>query len=88
VLPSESGTVRAPSLNGLYMSPVPLSDGSTVIADDRYIHDSILYPREQIVASYVPVMPSFDHVLGEDDLVKIIAYIKSLAPQVAQAAGP
>jgi cytochrome c oxidase subunit 2 len=82
------GTVRAPSLNGLYMSPVPLSDGSTVIADDRYIHDSILYPKEQIVASYAPVMPSFDHVIGEDDLFKIIAYIKSLAPRVVQAGSP
>jgi cytochrome c oxidase subunit 2 len=74
------GTVRAPSLNGLYMSPVPLANGATVIADDRYIHDSILYPKEQIVASYEPVMPSFDKVIGEEDLVKIIAYIKSLAP--------
>jgi cytochrome c oxidase subunit 2 len=78
------GTVRAPSLNGLYMSPVPLANGSTVIADDRYIHDSILYPKEQLVASYAPVMPSFDKVIGEDDLVKIIAYIKSLAPRVVQ----
>ncbi len=78
------GTVRAPSLNGLYMSPVPLSDGSTVMADDRYIHDSILYPNEQIVASYAPVMPSFDKVVGEEDLMKIIAYIKSLAPRVVQ----
>ncbi len=74
------GTVRAPSLNGLYMSPVPLADGSTVIADDRYIHDSIVYPKEQVVASYDPVMPSFAKVIGEEDLVKIIAYIKSLAP--------
>ncbi|MBV9538211.1 MAG: cytochrome c oxidase subunit II [Acidisphaera sp.] len=75
-------TVRAPSLNGLYMSPVPLADGTTVIADDRYIHDSIVYPREQVVASYPPVMPSFNGVIGEEDLVKIIAYIKSLAPRV------
>ncbi|WP_428486432.1 cytochrome c oxidase subunit II [Rhodopila sp.] len=75
-----AGTVRAPSLNGLYRSPVPLSDGSTVIADDRYIHDSIIYPKEQIVASYAPVMPSFKGVIGEEDLVKIIAYIKSLGP--------
>ena len=79
------GTVRAPSLNGLYMSPVPLSDGSTVIADDRYIHNSIVYPKQQIVASYDPVMPSFDNVIGEEDLVKIVAYIKSLAPRVVQA---
>ncbi len=80
-----AGTVRAPSLSGLYMSPVPLSDGSTVIADDRYIHDSIVYPAQQVVASYPPVMPSFKAVIGEEDLVKIIAFIKSLA---LRAPGP
>jgi cytochrome c oxidase subunit II len=79
------GTVRAPSLNGLYMSPVPLADGSTIVADDRYIHDSIVYPKEQIVASYDPVMPSFDKVIGEDDLFTLIAYVKSLAPRAPQA---
>jgi cytochrome c oxidase subunit 2 len=72
------GTVRAPSLAGLYGSPVPLSDGSTVIADDRYIRDSILYPSRQVVASYQPVMPSFKGVVGEDDLVKLVAYVESL----------
>ncbi len=82
------GTVRAPSLNGLYLSPVPLADGTTIIADDRYIHDSIVYPKEQIVASYEPVMPSFNSVIGEDDLVRIIAYIKSLAPAVVQGNAP
>ncbi len=73
------GTVRAPSLNGLYGSPVPLSDGTTVIADDRYIRDSILMPSSQVVASYAPVMPSFSGVVGEEDLIRLIAYIKSLA---------
>ncbi|HET7883462.1 MAG TPA: cytochrome c oxidase subunit II [Acetobacteraceae bacterium] len=72
------GTVRAPSLAGLYGSPVPLSDGSTVTADDRYIRDSILFPRQQVVASYQPVMPSFKGVIGEEDLLKLVAYIKSL----------
>ena len=75
---NDHGTVRAPSLAGLYGSPVPLSDGSTVIADDRYIRDSILYPRRQVVASYDPVMPPFKGVIGEDDLVKLVAYIESL----------
>jgi cytochrome c oxidase subunit 2 len=78
------GTVRAPSLNGLYMSQMPLSNGTVVLADDRYIHDSIVYPARQVVASYAPVMPSFNGVLGEEDLVKIIAYIKSLSPRVAE----
>ena len=55
-----------------------LADGSTVIADARYIRDSILCPRQQVVASYDPVMPSFHGVIGEDDLLKLVAYIESL----------
>ncbi|HEX4260126.1 MAG TPA: cytochrome c oxidase subunit II [Acetobacteraceae bacterium] len=75
------GTVRAPPLIGLYGSPVPLSDGTVVTADDLYIRDSILMPDKQVVASYAPVMPSFAGKVSEEDLVKLIAYIKSLAPR-------
>lgn len=77
----QQGTVRAPSLNGLYGAPVPLSDGTTVIADDRYLRDSILLPGTQIVASFAPVMPSFAGQISEEDLIKLVAYIKSLAPE-------
>jgi cytochrome c oxidase subunit II len=72
-------TVRAPSLKGLYGAPVPLSDGSVVVADDRYLHDSIVEPGRQIVAGYAPIMPSYAGQIGEEDLLKIIAYIQSLA---------
>jgi cytochrome c oxidase subunit 2 len=75
------GTVRAPSLAGLYGSPVPLSDGSMVIADDRYVRDSIVRPKSQIVASYEPIMPSFANVIPEDDLLRLVAYIHSLAAE-------
>ena len=75
------GTVRAPSLAGLYGSPVPLSDGTTVIADDRYIRDSILFPQKQVVASFEPVMPSFNNVISEDDLMRLVAYIQSLGAE-------
>jgi cytochrome c oxidase subunit II len=79
---SQSGsTVRAPSLAGLYGSPVTLSDGTVVKADDRYIRDCILTPTRQRVASYLPVMPSFAGEMSEEDLLKIIAYLKSLASQ-------
>jgi cytochrome c oxidase subunit II len=78
---SSHGAVRTPSLTGLFGSPVPLSDGTTVVADDRYIRDSILAPRQQIVAGYEPVMPSFAGVIGEDDLVKLVAYVESLASE-------
>lgn len=79
-----AGVVRAPSLNGLYGSPVPLSDHSVVVADDLYIRDSIVEPGKQVVASYANVMPSFAGQISEEDLVRIIAYIKSLAPEGEQ----
>lgn len=71
--------VHAPSLAGVYGSPVPLSDGSVIVADERYVRDSILFPASQVAAGYAPIMPSFRNLLGEDDIVKLVAYIKSLA---------
>lgn len=78
---SGNGTVRAPSLAGLYGSPVPLSDGSVTTADDRYLRDAILQPKRQVVAGFDPVMPSFAGVIPEEDLIRLIAFIQSLAPE-------
>ena len=75
------GTVRAPPLEGVFGGPVPLSDGSVVIADERYVRDSILTPQAQVAAGYQPIMPSFAGQIGEDDLVKLVAYIQSLGPE-------
>jgi cytochrome c oxidase subunit II len=69
-------SVHAPSLEDLYGKPVPLADGRMVIADDAYIRDSILFPERDIAAGYKPIMPSFRNLLDEDDLVRLIEYIK------------
>jgi len=71
--------VRAPLLEGLYGRPVPLADGSTVTADEKYIRDSILLPRSQIAAGYDAVMPSFEGKISEDQLLRLVTYIKSIA---------
>lgn len=73
--------IRAPALEGLYGKPVPLSDGTIVTADDKYLRDSILLPRSQIAAGYEPLMPSFEGKVSEDQLLRLIFYIKSLAGQ-------
>jgi len=73
-----SATVHAPDLAGLYMRPVPLSDGTTVIADAQYLRDSILLPQAQIAAGYAAIMPTFANVLDEEEVLKLVAYIKSL----------
>ncbi len=75
-----SSVVDAPDLAGIYGRPQPLSDGTTVIADEAYIRDSILQPRKDIVAGFQPVMPSFAGRISGADLQSIIAYIRSLQP--------
>ena len=75
-----NASVHAPDLNGLYGHTVHLSDGSSVIADERYLHDSIVLPKIQIVAGYAPIMPSYSGQLSEEDVLALIHYIKSLSP--------
>jgi len=74
-----AATVHAPPLEGLFGRPVPLQDGSLVTADEQYIRDSILLPQAQLAAGYPPIMPTFRNVLSEDEVLRLVAYIKSLA---------
>ena len=75
----QNAVVHAPNLAGVYGKPVPLADGTTVVADERYLRDSILLPLKEVAAGYEPIMPSFAGKIGEDDILDLIAYIKSLA---------
>jgi len=74
-----ASSVHAPDLNGVYGRQVQLADGRTVTADEAYLRDSILLPRKDVVAGFQPIMPSFRGVVGDGDMVKLMAYLKSLA---------
>ncbi len=82
-----NGTGRAPSLNGVYGAKVLLADGSTVVADEAYIRESILLPSAKIVAGYQPLMPTFQGQLTEEQILSLTAYIKSLQSQPVPATG-
>ena len=81
---------RCPMLRGLYNKPVQLNDGRTVIADDAYIRESILDPNAKIAAGFESkVMPEFKGQLKEENVIQLIAYIKSLSPSTpASQQGP
>jgi cytochrome c oxidase subunit 2 len=79
-------TGRAPNLQGVFGQPVLVSDGSTVLADENYIRESILAPASKIVNGYQPIMPTFAGQLSEDELVQLIVYIKSIG--ASPGAGP
>jgi cytochrome c oxidase subunit 2 len=70
--------VKAPKLEGLYGATVALEDGRRVTADDDYIRNAILRPRDAIVAGYRPIMPSYAGIASTTDVEALLAYIKSL----------
>jgi len=87
------GTGRGPSLAGLFGSPVKLSSGQTVQADESYVRESILTPQMRLVNGYQPIMPTFQGLVNEDQLLSLIEYVKSLSAnqaggQQASAAPP
>jgi cytochrome c oxidase subunit 2 len=77
---------RGPSLRGLFGSRVKLADGSTLVADEAYLRESILNPQAKLVAGYQPLMPTFQGLVNEEALLGMIEYIKSLQQQAGTAA--
>ncbi len=68
-----------PAVAGIFGQEVEFEDGSTAIVDESYLRESILNPQAKIVAGYAPVMPTYENILSEDQLLQLVAYIKSLA---------
>jgi cytochrome c oxidase subunit 2 len=71
---------RGPMLGGLYGKQIPLAGGSTVLFDEIYIRESILDPKAKIAAGYAPIMPTYRGQISEEQILVLMAYIKSLSP--------
>jgi mono/diheme cytochrome c family protein len=67
-----------PPFQNLYASKRLFTDGSSAIADDKYIRESILTPSVKIVKGYAEEMPSFVGILTDSDIESVTMYIKSL----------
>ena len=80
-----NAAVRAPLLNGIFNKPVALGTGAVVIANEQYLHDSILLPMKDITAGYAPVMPTYQGVLSEEEVMQLVAYLKSLTDEKGAA---
>jgi cytochrome c oxidase subunit 2 len=70
---------RGAKLEGIYGKDVKLVGGQTVKADDAYIRNSILDPSSQVVEGFSPIMPTFKGQVTEEQLLALVAYIKSLS---------
>ena len=74
----ENAQGRGPVLKGVYGKQVLLANGQTVTMDDAYIRESVLTPQAKVVAGFQPIMPTFQGLVTEEQLLQIIAYVKSL----------
>jgi len=74
-------TGRGPSLVGLYGKPEKLRSGETRIVDEALIRQAIVFPNSVILPNYPPVMPTFQGQINEEQVLQLIAYVKSLGTQ-------
>lgn len=77
-----------PSFKNVYGEEVRFADGTSTIADENYLRESILVPDAKIVAGYPAQMPPYQGLLDEDKIAALIAFIKSLSDAHAEEAQP
>lgn len=69
---------RGPALDGIFGAEVTLTTGDTFVRDEDYLQRSILQSNVQLVEGYTGLMPSFSNQLTDEDVMNLVAYIKSL----------
>jgi len=69
---------RGPVLEGLFGKTVKLQSGETITVDEAYVRESILTPSAKITAGFQPIMPTFQGLVTEEQLLALVEYVKSL----------
>lgn len=75
---SGNAAARGPNLANVYNTRIRLTDGSTMLANEAYLRESILNPSTHVPAGYAPIMPTYQGQISEDGLIDLVEYIKSL----------
>ena len=67
-----------PTWKGLFGSTRKLVGGTSVVADENYIRESIKNPAAKVVEGFGPVMPPYEGLLSDREIDGVIEYIKKL----------
>jgi cytochrome c oxidase subunit 2 len=76
---AQTGT--GPSLAGIYGQSEKFADGSSHLVDDTLIRQAIVDPDSVQLPNYRNVMPTFKGQLTEEQMLQLIAYVKSLGTE-------
>ncbi len=69
---------QGPSFKNIWGTQAKLSDGKSALVDANYVRESVIMPQAKIVAGFEPIMPTFQGLLREREILGVIEYIKSL----------
>lgn len=76
-----AGGGQGPSLEGVYGKPEKLANGQTRVVDESLIREALLQPNSVVLPGFAPVMPTFKGQLTEEQVLNLIAYVKSLGSE-------
>ncbi len=80
-------TIHGPTLNGLYGSKRIFTDGSSAMANDEYIRESILKPHSRLTKGYGETMPEYANDLTEEQVLLLNTFIRTQGAIPAGTAG-
>jgi cytochrome c oxidase subunit 2 len=83
----DGGKNTGPTWLNAYGYEHVMGDGSKVLVDENYIRESILVPGAKLVQGYANQMPSFQGQLSEDQLLGVLAYMRSLSDRGGDPTG-
>ena len=76
---TDDGTrAQGPSFKGLFNSRVQYIDGSTGIVDEADVRYALREPAGKVIDGFEPSMPKFSDRMSEDEVVNLIAYLRSM----------
>jgi cytochrome c oxidase subunit 2 len=78
---------RGPTLYGLFGNQQAIEGDGKVTVDESYIRESILDPQAKLALGFQPIMPTFRGQLSEEQILQLIAYIRSLGQPAAGEPG-
>ena len=79
---------RGPALTGIFGKTIQLQGGGTVTVDEAYLRESIVNPQAKVVAGFQPIMPTFQGLVTEEQLLQLIAYVRALGQQATAPGAP
>ena len=79
---------RGPALAGIFGKSIELQGGGKVTVDEAYLRESIVNPQAKVVAGFQPIMPTFQGLVTEEQLLQLIAYVRALGLQAAPGTPP